>query len=190
MEHDFHPDAKLAEHAQDCRHVFAYGSLIWNPGFEFLTKSMAQLAGYHRSLCVFSNHYRGTHEKPGLVLGLDLGGTCRGIVYKVSDEKWLGVLAYIRKREFVSGVYREVIRQVRIMGTEDMVPALTYVVNRPHSQYAGKLQIEDVARYVAQGHGLSGTSKAYVENTLAALKDYGIEEKKLQSVLDALQSQA
>jgi glutathione-specific gamma-glutamylcyclotransferase len=190
MAHDFHPEAKLAEKAEDCRHIFAYGSLIWNPGFEFVTKSMAQLAGYHRSLCIFSNHYRGTSEKPGLVLGLDHGGTCRGIVYQIADSDWLDVLAYVRKRELISGVYREVIRQVRIMGTETTVLALTYVVNRPHQQYAGKLEIEELARYVAQGHGLSGTSKAYVEKTLAALKDHGIEEKKLRSVLSVLQSQA
>ena len=193
MAQDFHPDAILAEDAESCRYIFAYGSLIWNPGFEFVDKAMAQLPGYHRSLCVYSKHYRGTPEKPGLVLGLDRGGTCKGVVYRIDGSHWSDVLAYVRKRELVSGVYREVIRQVRIRDTDDTddtVSALTYVVNRPHHQYAGKLEVDDIAKFVAQGHGLSGTSKNYVENTLLALRNLGIEEKKLQSVLSKLSSQA
>jgi glutathione-specific gamma-glutamylcyclotransferase len=189
MPPDFHPDAKLAEDAENCRHIFAYGSLIWNPGFEFTDKTMAQLSGYHRSLCVFSNHYRGTSEKPGLVLGLDLGGTCNGIVYRIAGEHWTEVLAYVRKRELVSGVYKEVVRPVRIRDSGQGVNALTYVVDRQHEQYAGKLEVGEIARFVGQGHGLSGTSRDYVENTLMALKGFGIEEKKLQSVLNRLSSQ-
>jgi cation transport protein ChaC len=188
MAADFHPDAKLAEDAGRCRHVFAYGSLIWNPGFEFADRNLAQLAGYHRSLCVYSNHYRGTPEKPGLVLGLDTGGSCRGVVYKIADAQWSSVLSYVRKRELISGVYREVIRDVRIAGSGVVVSALTYVVDRQHSQYAGKLGVEEIARFVEQGHGQSGASKDYVEKTLMALKEMGLEEKKLQSVLSKISS--
>lgn len=189
MAQDFHPDAILAKDAESYRYIFAYGSLIWNPGFDFVEKAMAQLPGYHRSLCIYSKHYRGTPEKPGLVLGLDRGGTCNGIVYRIGDSQWSDVLAYVRKRELVSGVYREVIRQVRIRDANTTVSALTYVVNKPHQQYAGKLEVDDIARFVAQGHGLSGTSKDYVESTLLALKNLGIKEKKLQSVLSKLSSQ-
>ena len=190
MGQDFHPDAILAEDAESYRYILAYGSLIWNPGFEFVEKAMAQNSGYHRSLCVYSKHYRGTPEKPGLVLGLDRGGTCNGVVYHIADSRWSDVLAYVRKRELISGVYREVIRQVRIRDTDKTVSALTYAVNKPHQQYAGKLEVDDIAKFVAQGHGLSGTSKNYVENTLLALRNLGIEEKKLQSVLSKLSSQA
>ncbi|MEO6608409.1 MAG: gamma-glutamylcyclotransferase [Aestuariivirga sp.] len=186
MAFDYHPDAKLADDAGDCRHVFAYGSLIWNPGFEFVERNMAKLTGYHRSLCVYSNHYRGTPERPGLVLGLDKGGSCRGVVYRVAEPEWGTVLAYVRKRELVSGVYREDVRDVRIEKSGAVVSALTYVVDRQHSQYAGKLAVDDIARFVAQGHGLSGASKDYVENTLMALKEMGLEEKKLQSVLNKI----
>lgn len=187
---DFHPDAILAENTEECRHIFAYGSLIWNPGFEFSEKAMAQLSGYHRSLCVYSNHYRGTPEKPGLVFGLDRGGTCNGIAYHITDRRWDEVLAYVRKRELISGVYREEIRQVKIRDTEQTVPALTYVVNRQHLQYAGKLNVGEIAKIVALGHGQSGANKDYVENTLLALQSFGIKEPKLQSVLTRLASQA
>jgi cation transport protein ChaC len=183
---DYHPDAKLADDVGNCRHVFAYGSLIWNPGFEFVERNMAKLSGYHRSLCVYSNHYRGTPEKPGLVLGLDTGGSCRGVVYRIADHEWSVVLSYVRKRELVSSVYTEVVRDVRIGSSSVMVSALTYVVDRQHSQYTGKLAVDDIARFVAQGHGSSGASKDYVENTLMALKEMGLEEKKLQSVLNKI----
>jgi cation transport protein ChaC len=183
---DYHPDAKLADDAGRCRFVFAYGSLIWNPGFDFVERGMAQLSGYHRSLCVYSNHYRGTPERPGLVLGLDSGGSCRGAVYRIADPDWSAVLAYVRKRELVSGVYKEVVRGVRVGGSGPMVSALTYVVDKQHPQYAGKLAVGQIAKFVAQGHGLSGTSKDYVENTLKALKEMGLEEKKLQSVLSKI----
>lgn len=187
---DFHPDAILADNADECRYIFAYGSLIWNPGFEFAEKAMAQLSGYHRSLCVYSNHYRGTPERPGLVFGLDRGGTCNGIAYQIADSQWANVLSYVRKRELLSGVYREVIRQVRMRDSEDTVSALTYVVDRRHSQYAGKLEVGDIARIVALGHGQSGANKDYVENTLLALQSFGIKEPKLQSVLIRLATQA
>lgn len=184
MNLDYHKDAKLAPEARDCRHIFAYGSLIWNPGFAFVERSIAKLAGFHRSLCVYSNHYRGTPEKPGLVLGLDTGGSCRGVVYRVADQEWHAVLAYVRKRELISDVYREAVRDVSIASTGARVSSLTYVVDKQHSQYAGKLDVDDIAKFVAQGHGVSGASRDYVEKTLMALKDMGLEEKKLQSVLD------
>ena len=66
---------------ENCRHIFAYGSLMWRPDFEFEKSSPATITGYHRRLSIVSNHYRGTFEKPGLVLGLDSGGTCKGLVY-------------------------------------------------------------------------------------------------------------
>ncbi len=190
MSSRYHPEARLAQGADNCRYIFAYGSLIWNPGFSFSEKSMAQLRGHHRSLCIYSKHYRGTEERPGLVLGLELGGACNGVAYRVEEKIWPDVLAYLRERELVSGVYDEVIRKVQLRGVEGSVSALTYVVNHQHPQYAGKLQIEEIAKLVAQGKGLSGSSLTYVENTLEALRAIGITEKKLQAVLDRLKLQA
>src|ERR1700757_5129003 len=92
--------------------VFGYGSLIWRPGFEFIERVPARLIGEHRALCVYSFVHRGTPEKPGLVLGLDRGGACRGVAFRVAAEKRAATVAYLRAREQVTSVYREVKRSV------------------------------------------------------------------------------
>src|SRR5256714_13019057 len=92
--------------------VFGYGSLMWRPGFEFLERIPARLIGEHRALCVYSFVHRGTPEKPGLVLGLDRGGACRGVAFRVAEKKRADVVAYLRAREQVTSVYREVMRSV------------------------------------------------------------------------------
>ena len=92
--------------------VFGYGSLIWRPGFEFIERVPARLIGEHRALCVYSFVHRGTPEKPGLVLGLDRGGACRGVAFRVAEEHRAATVAYLRAREQVTSVYREVMRSV------------------------------------------------------------------------------
>src|SRR5690606_31673486 len=87
--------------------VFGYGSLMWNPGFPYQESVQAQIFGYRRSLCIHSHVHRGTPENPGLVLGLDRGGSCRGIAFRVSHEDRHEVLAYLRERELVTHVYKE-----------------------------------------------------------------------------------
>ena len=82
--------------------VFGYGSLMWKPGFEHIEARPALLRGAHRQLCVYSYVHRGTPERPGLVLGLDRGGACRGLAFKVADECWSDVLDYLRAREQVT----------------------------------------------------------------------------------------
>src|ERR1700743_747801 len=90
--------------------VFGYGSLMWRPGFEFLEQTSARLIGEHRALCVYSFDHRGTPEKPGLVLGLDRGGACRGIAFRVAAKRRDEVIGYLREREQTTHVYREVMR--------------------------------------------------------------------------------
>ena len=129
--------------------VFAYGSLMWRPGFEPLETVTAHLSGARRSLCVWSWVHRGTREHPGLVLGLDRGGSCRGVAYRVADEKRDEVIAYLRERELVTDVYREVRRPIRLdIAERPTVVALTYVVDRGHRQYAGRLAPEAILRHV------------------------------------------
>jgi glutathione-specific gamma-glutamylcyclotransferase len=174
--------------AEKCRWVFAYGSLMWRPGFEYMQVLPAKLSGFHRRLCVLSHHYRGTVEKPGLVLGLDRGGSCAGVAYLVADENWPRVLSYVREREMITGVYREIVKSVFVKDVEKPVTALTYAVNRDHEQCAPQMSIEQIMVYVAQGHGLSGSCTDYVKNTLEHLRDLGVHDAKLEKLSPYLAS--
>jgi cation transport regulator ChaC len=89
--------------------VFGYGSLMWRPGFAFVERHLATVHGFHRSLCVYSHVHRGTAARPGLVLGLDRGGSCRGVAFKVAALDREATIAYLREREQVTMVYREVV---------------------------------------------------------------------------------
>src|ERR1051325_5283906 len=110
--------------------VFGYGSLIWRPGFEHLERHPARLIGAHRALCVFSHVHRGTPERPGLVLGLDLGGACRGVAYRVAAKKRAEVIAYLRAREQATSVYRETMRSVTLLTQQERrISALVYMID-------------------------------------------------------------
>jgi cation transport protein ChaC len=167
-------------HANEDLWVFAYGSLMWRPDFPFIERIEARLLGAHRALCVLSFVHRGTPERPGLVLGLDQGGACRGIAYRVSVRERAATVAYLRKREQVTSVYREVVRPIRLRREpEQRVPALCYMVDRGHPQYAGRLSLERQLHHVRQGHGLSGANRDYVTATVAALEQLGYRETQL-----------
>ncbi len=160
--------------------VFGYGSLMWRPGFEFLEQVPARLIGEHRALCVYSFVHRGTPEKPGLVLGLDRGGACRGIAFRVAEKKRAATVAYLRAREQVTSVYREVMRSVWLENdARQRVGALTYVVDRGHVQYAGRLSLQDQLRHVLQGHGQSGANRDYVLATVKAIEAEGFRDAQL-----------
>ena len=164
--------------------VFGYGSLMWRPGFPHADTVPARLAGAHRSLCVYSWVHRGTQNRPGLVLGLDRGGACRGLAFRVAPGDWDAVVAYLRAREQVTAVYLEHARPVTLVGDgqERRVTALTYVVDRRHAQYAGRLSHDDRVRIVRQGRGQSGPNADYVRNTVAHLEELGIHDAELSAI--------
>jgi len=160
--------------------VFGYGSLMWRPGFEFEERVEAHLIGAHRALCVYSFHHRGTPERPGLVLGLDHGGMCRGVAYRVAAAARAETIAYLRAREQVTTVYLECMRAVWLRGEpERRVSALCYMVDRSHPQYAGRLTLEQQLHHVRQGHGHSGSNRDYVVATVAAMEALGLREGEL-----------
>ena len=166
--------------------VFGYGSLMWNPGFRFTERRRAVIHGYHRSLCMLSHMYRGTPDRPGLVLGLDIGGACHGIAFKVADEDWEEAAAYLRAREQVTNMYHELVKPVRLADDARKVKALFYAVNREHRQYAGRLSLEDQLNYARQGHGQSGSCADYVLNTVQHLRGEGIRDHPLEKLAHAL----
>ncbi|HRO01736.1 MAG TPA: gamma-glutamylcyclotransferase [Nitrobacter sp.] len=167
--------------------VFAYGSLMWRPGFDFAEQIPARLIGEHRALCVYSFDHRGTPERPGLVLGLDRGGACRGIAFRVAASRREATIAYLREREQTTHVYREVTRSVWLEDdARRRVSALAYVVDRGHVQYAGRLTLADQARYVRQGHGRSGHNRDYVLSTVRSIESQGFRDLKLHQLAELL----
>jgi cation transport protein ChaC len=167
--------------------VFGYGSLIWRPGFEYAERVPAHIIGMHRSLCIYSFDHRGTPERPGLVLGLDFGGACRGIAYRVTAKQRAATMAYLREREQTTAVYREMMRGIWIAGSpERRVDALCYAVDRGHPQYAGRLTHDKQLRIVRQAHGRSGNNRDYVLETAKALEALNIIDHDLQVLAERL----
>ena len=167
--------------------VFGYGSLMWRPGFAYLEKGPARLMGLHRALCVFSFVHRGTPERPGLVLGLDHGGMCRGIAYRVAASARADTIAYLRGREQVTTVYVETMRQIELEDeSRRRVRALCYIVDRSHVQYAGRLTLAESLHHVRQGHGRSGPNRDYVLETVRALEGLGYRETDLHLLAQKL----
>jgi glutathione-specific gamma-glutamylcyclotransferase len=174
-------------HADEDLWVFAYGSLMWRPGFAYVERAPARLIGLHRALCVYSFVHRGTPEKPGLVLGLDRGGACRGIAYRVDRAARADTIANLRAREQVTMVYREAWRAVLLGGApERRVRALVYVVDRGHPQYAGRLDLDAQLRYVRQGHGRSGANVDYVLATVGEIEAQGFRDTDLHLLAERL----
>jgi cation transport protein ChaC len=167
--------------------VFGYGSLMWRPGFDVIERVPARLMGLHRALCVFSFVHRGTPEKPGLVLGLDRGGMCRGIAYRVAAAARHDTVGYLRGREQVTSVYLETMRRIELEDeARRQVRALCYIVDRGHVQYAGRLTVAESLHYVRQGHGRSGPNRDYVIETVRALEALGYRESELHLLAEQL----
>jgi len=161
--------------------VFGYGSLIWNPGFAHVETSRARLSGYRRSLCVQSWVHRGTRERPGLVLGLDRGGSCVGLAFRVPGELHGEVMGYLRARELVTNVYLERQLQVRLADGRQ-VNAVAYVADPRHEQYAGRMDELHAADIVRGAVGESGANPAYVFSAIEHLRALGIRDHWLERV--------
>lgn len=170
--------------------VFGYGSLIWHPGFDFLDKRPACLTGYRRSFCMTSVHYRGTPERPGLVLALDrdAAGTCHGVAYRVAPEAADATIAYLRERELVSYAYQEARLQIALDGHDAAIEAVTYVMNRDHSQYRGDLSLEEQADVIARAVGPRGPNADYLMNTVESLTALGLEDADLLRLADLVRA--
>lgn len=169
--------------------VFGYGSLMWRPGFAHIETRRARLMGFRRSLCIRSWVHRGTEKRPGLVLGLDRGGSCVGLAFCVPGDLRNEVLAYLRARELVTSVYLE--RQLAIqLDRGERVEAVCYIADRKHHQYAGNLDAAHAAQIVTGAVGQSGRNEDYVLTTVEHLQALGIRDHWLEEVARRISQQA
>lgn len=175
--------------------IFGYGSLMWRPDFPFVERRAARLTGHHRCFCIVSTHHRGSPQRPGLVLGLDRGGACQGVAYRVAPEDAARVLQYLRARELVNGVYREALLPLMLLdkndiseeasphGERESVQAITYIVERCHPSYAGAPTLSRQAFMIRSARGLSGHNLDYLVNTVRHLQAVGIRERVLERLV-------
>ncbi len=168
--------------------VFGYGSLIWKPDFPFQEMRRGRLDGFHRDLCAYSVEHRGTVARPGLIFALDRGGICDGAAFRVAAADAAEVIAALRQREQVTGVYRERLRPVSLqtnvgMSAGETVMAVCYVVDPGHRQYAGRLSCDRQAILVGGAIGKAGANVDYVHNTHHALASMGIRDRRLDRLI-------
>jgi cation transport protein ChaC len=171
--------------------VFAYGSLMWNPEMRFAEAVPARVHGYHRSFCLYSPEYRGTRDKPGLVLGLDRGGSCHGIAYRLPEASLADEIDRLWTREMTGGVYH--LTRLAVTTPRGRVSGYAFTVRRDSRDYAGRLTAEAAARIIANSAGDRGTGRDYLANTLRHLEALGIRDRGLRRIaalVEALAAEA
>lgn len=171
--------ALLAEHDPEHLWIFAYGSLIWNPTFEALEHRRATVRGWHRAFCLRINRWRGSPAFPGLMLALDRGGGCVGVVYRLPQTDHLAATVELLKRELDAIPPTNTIRWLEVQTADGPVKALATVIDRRGPAYAGKLERAAAVRMLAFGAGHWGTTADYVRKTVAGLEAHGIHDRHL-----------
>jgi glutathione-specific gamma-glutamylcyclotransferase len=169
--------------------VFAYGSLMWQQGFPHVEAVAAHLDGYTRAFCIYSQHYRGTFERPGLVLGLSRGGHCQGMAFRVAAALAEDTRRYLRRRELIYGVYREVQVPVTLAGPSGrqdrrIVTAVTYIADTAHPSFAAGLGVIQQTAIIKGAAGIAGTNLDYLANTVGQLRNLNIRQAGLERLLD------
>ena len=160
--------------------IFGYGSLIWKPEFEHDLRVPARVHGYHRKLCLRSIRYRGSFEQPGLVAGLDRGGSCAGIAYRLPAAAVHRHLPLLWEREMFMGSYAaRWLRARRLDGRGD-VRALAFVIRTDGPNYCGRLPEEEIVAVLAHARGIYGTSLDYLQRTVQALHADGLRDRHLE----------
>ena len=172
-------DAVLAGRAErEPLWIFAYGSLMWNPGLAFVKKRVGTIYGFHRKFCLWSRINRGTPERPGLVLTLERGGCCRGLAFRLAGSTSRDELRALWKREMSLGSYHP--RWLDCHAGGERFPVLAFIVNRACSGYAGKLPLEAMVSTIATARGKFGSSAEYLFQTQAALESHGILDQHVK----------
>ena len=162
--------------------VFGYGSLIWNPLFHYTERKLATVHGFHRRFCLRSRTGRGSIDNPGLVLGLDFGGSCNGVAFRIAADKAKLELTLIWRREMTLGSYAP--RWVKTRTGRRQLRAIAFVVNHAHPHYAGRLPPDALIRTLATAHGRFGSSADYLYQTVDCLAAHGIHDPHLVALRD------
>ena len=160
--------------------IFAYGSLMWSPEIRFAERLPARVHGWHRSFCLYSPEYRGTREKPGLVLGLDRGGSCRGIAYRLAETSLAAEIDYLWTREMTGFVYH--MTPVTMTTAHGPTRGYAFTVRRDSPDYAGRLPLDVAAGIIATSRGDRGTGRDYLANTVRHLEQLGIGDGALHRI--------
>jgi len=160
--------------------VFGYGSLMWNPAIHHCDSRIATLHGYHRRFALWAPLGRGSPDAPGLVFGLARGGSCKGVALRIAGSDVAEEFAVLWRREMVSDGYLP--RWVRIRIAEDVVPALTFVLNRASPRYAGRLPDDTVVATIRTAAGDLGSNAEYLLSTVEHLDQLGIPDRRLHAL--------
>jgi cation transport protein ChaC len=162
--------------------VFGYGSLIWNPLLRFVDRRLASIHGYHRCFCLHSRLGRGSVEQPGLVLGLDFGGCCKGVAFRIAAADARHELMLTWRREMVLGSYAP--RWVTVRSGDRQLRAIAFIVNHAHPHYTGKLPLKTIIATLASAHGKFGAGSDYLYKTVDCLASNGIHDTHLAQLRD------
>ena len=160
--------------------VFAYGSLIWNPAFSFVESRVALARGWHRAFCLgWDYRFRGNENEPGLMLALDRGGQCTGVVYRLSDEGLRANLDLLIRREMSMVPSAFPARWIKVATTGGPITALTFAMNRSSGRYISGLSDEALADVLARACGFRGSMADYLFSTVRQLETLGIHDRHL-----------
>jgi cation transport protein ChaC len=166
--------------------IFAYGSLMWNPQFNFDAKHVAMIRGYHRAFKVWSRLNRGTPEAPGLVLTLERGGSCRGLVYRIAADRVQEEMGRIWKREMTYGSYCP--KWIRCQVGDESISALAFTVNRKCSGYAGEISMDVMVHALSHARGRFGPAHEYLFNTIETLRQHGIRDARVEQLANLVKA--
>jgi len=168
-------------------YIFAYGSLLWNPTVEYEKQYLAKVFGFHRSFCMKTNLGRGSFENPGLMLGLDKGGSCRGSAFKLQKTEAIKNIDILFRREMVTGAYKPKLLKT-ILEDNRTVMSLAFTVDKNHKNYVRDKTIETKANMISSAYGFLGTCEEYFKNTLESLSELNIIDSEMKAISNYLKN--